>query len=101
MEDAALLDAYLTAPGKRAALRRMMVTCEAEGVERLQKTAVQRYARGTLTLTELKLFAHDLAAVCPRQDGQRLYLALSSARECCVRNANIEARQLLQDWLTS
>ena len=100
MEDAALLDAYLTAPGKRAALRRM-ASCDAEGVERLQKTAVQRYARGTLTLTELKLFAHDLAAVCPGQDGQRLYLALSSARECCVRNANIEARQLLQDWLTS
>ena len=100
MDDAALLDAYLTAPGKRAALRRM-ASCDAEGVERLQKTAVQRYARGTLTLTELKLFAHDLAAVCPGQEGQRLYLALSSARECCVRNANIEARQLLQDWLAS
>ena len=98
MEDSAILDAYLAAPRKRAALLRL-VDADPERLDSLQRAAVRRYANATMTLTELKLFAHDLAAICPGEAGQRLSLGLASTRECCVRNANVEARELLQGWL--
>lgn len=98
MNESEILDAYLVAPRKRAALQGV-VCCEPEPVESLQRAAVARYVKGTLTLAELALFAHDLAAVCPGPEGQRLYAGLASIDQCCVRKANVEARELLQGWL--
>lgn len=100
MEESKVLDAYLAAPRKRAALRRM-ISCDPEPVQKLQRAAVRRYATGTLTLTELTLFAHDLAAVCSTGEARRLYLDLAPIEECCVRNANVEAKELLQGWFES
>ena len=68
-------------------------------LEQLHEYAVRRYARNTLTLTELKQLAFDLAAICPAGPGQDLYLALADSRQCCVRAANIEARKKLEKWL--
>lgn len=99
MEPAELLEAYFATGRNRAVLADALRQAPTDFVTALQRRAVQRYAAGTLTLTELKLLAHDLATLDSTPEGQQLYLAVADTNACCVRTANVEARQRLQAWL--
>lgn len=99
MDPTQVLDNYLIASRKRPVLEQALQQAPAAFVEALQRHAVKRYANNTLTLAELKVFAHDLASVCGKPVAQRLYLAIASTNPCCVRTANIEARARLEEWL--
>lgn len=101
MDPSQLLDSYLTSSRKRPFLKQALQDVPDGFLDELQRRAVKRYANNTLTLTELKLFAHDLAGVCPQPRAQQLYLAVASTHPCCVRTANIEARERLAEWLVS
>ena len=97
MDASRVLAAYLNTTRKRAALK-SMVNCDPSQIDAIQRAAVRRYADNTLTLSELTLFAHDLAAICPTPEAERLYLGLASTKSCCVRNAALEAQELLKSW---
>ena len=100
MDASRVLAAYLNTTRKRAALK-SMVNCDPSQIDAIQRAAVRRYAENTLTLSELTLFAHDLATVCPSPEAERLFLGLPSAKSCCVRNARLEALEQLRGWLAS
>lgn len=99
MDPTRVLDDYLVASRKRPVLEQALQGAPAAFLEALQRHAVKRYASNTLTLTELKVFAHDLATACRKPEAERLYLAIASTNPCCVRIANIEARARLEEWL--
>ena len=101
MDPSQLLDNYLASSRKRPFLAHAVKDAPEGFLDELQRRAVRRYTSNTLTLTELKLFAHDLAAVCTRPEAQQLYLAIASTNTCCVRTANVEARERLAEWLGS
>lgn len=100
MDPAKLLDSYLTASRKKPFLENALEDASDELLAALQGHAVKRYASRTLTLTELKLFAHDLATVCSKPAAEQLYLAIASTHSCCVRTANLQARARLDEWLS-